>query len=65
MISLPVNFEFHYTLIVIHELNDTPTGARTVPRLPIKGQKADGSPIPRNPHPFPETVGIIFPLTRL
>ena len=55
----------HYTLIVIHELHDTPAGAKIFPRLPIKGQKLGGRPIPGNPHPFPKIVGIILPLISL
>jgi len=46
-------------------LNDTPTDAMTVPRLIIKGQKVSSGPIPRNPCPFPQTVGIILPLISL
>ena len=41
--------------------NDIPTGARTVPRLTIKGQKVGSGPIPGNLPPFPKIVGIIFP----
>jgi len=49
-------------LTVIHEHmpNDTPTGAMTIPRLTIKGQKAGGGSIPRNPHLFLEIIGIIL-----
>ena len=31
----------------------------------IKGQRVGGGPIPGNPHPFPEIVGIILPLISL
>ena len=65
MIWLPVDLEFHYTLIVTRQLNDMPTGAMTVPRPTIKGQKVGSGPIPGNPHPFPEIVGIIFPFISL
>ena len=41
-------------LVVTHQLNDTPTGAMTVLR-----QKKGVGPIPGNPHPFPEIIGII------
>ena len=43
-------------------LNDTLTGAMTVPRLTIKGQKMGSDPIPGNPCPFPKIVEIILPL---
>jgi len=46
-------------------LNDKPTGAMTVLRPTIKGQKAGGGPIPGNPHLFPEIVGILLPLISL
>ena len=54
-------------LVVIHQhmLNDTPTSTMTVPRLTIKGQKGGSGPIPGNPRPFPEIVGIILPLISL
>ena len=47
-----MDLEPHYMLIVIHLLNDTPTGATTVSRLTIKVQKVDGGPIPGNPYHF-------------
>ena len=34
----------------------------TVLRLTIKSQKVGGDPIPGNSRPFPEIVGLIFPL---
>ena len=43
-------------------LHDLSTGAMTVPRPTIKGQKVGGDPIPGNLHPFPKIVGIILPL---
>ena len=46
-------------------LNDIPTDAMTVPRLIIKGQKVSSGPLPRNPFPFPQIVGIILPLISL
>ena len=46
-------------------LNDTPTGAITVLRPTIKGQKVGSDPIPRNLHPFPKILGIILPLISL
>ena len=46
-------------------LNDTTTGAMTVQRLTIVGQKVGGGPIPGNFHPFPKIVGIILPLVSL
>ena len=40
---------------------DMPTGARTVLRPTIKGQKVGSGPIPGNSYPFSEIVGIILP----
>jgi len=40
-------------------LSDTPTGAMTVQRQTIKGQRAGRGPIPGNPYPFLQIVGII------
>ena len=48
-----------------HKLNDTPTGALTVPRLIIKGQKVGGGPVPGNLHSFSKVVGTILPLISL
>ena len=42
-----------------------PTGALTIPRLTIKGQKVGSDPIPGNPHPFFKVVGIILSLISL
>jgi len=44
-------------------LNDTATGPMTIQRPIIKSQS--GGPIPGNPHPFPQIVGIILPLISL
>jgi len=41
-------------------LNGTPTGAMTIVRLTIKGQKVGGSPILGTVCPFPNIVGIIL-----
>lgn len=38
-IKLLIDLESHCTLIVIHQLNDTPTGGMAVPRLTIRGQE--------------------------
>ena len=46
-------------------LNNTPTGATTVSRPTVKGQKVGGGPIPGKPRPFPKIVGIILPLISL
>ena len=43
-------------------INDTPTGAMTVPRPTIKDQQVCGGPIPGNPHPFPKITGILVSL---
>ena len=48
-----------------HKLNDTPTGALTVPRLIIKGQKVGGGTVPGNLHSFSKVVGTILPLISL
>ena len=66
-IRLPVDLEPHYMLIVIHlhVLNYTPTVARTVLRLTIKGQKVGSGPILGNPCPFPNIIGIFLPLVSL
>ena len=64
-VRLPVDLEPHHTLIVIYQLNDTPIGAMTVPRLTIKDQKVGGGPILGNLRPFPQIVGIILPLISL
>ena len=61
--SLP--FEPPGKIIHYHKLNDTPTGALTVPRLIIKGQKVGRGPIPGNLHSFSELVGTILPLISL
>ena len=53
------------TIIHYHKLNDTPTGALTVPRLIINGQKVGGGPIPGNLHSFSKVVGTILPLISL
>ena len=37
----------------------------TVLRPAIKGQKVGSGPVPRNLHPFPQIIGIIFPFTSL
>lgn len=39
--GLPVDLETPYSLTVIHSLNDTHTGTRTVLRPSMKGQKSD------------------------
>ena len=63
---LPLDLESQCMLIVIYQLNDTTTGTMTVLRpMTIKGQKAGGSPIPWNPHPFPKIVGITLPFISL
>ena len=55
-----------YALITIFSmLSDTPTGVVAVLKPPIKGQKVGSDPIPGNPCPFPEVVGIILPLISL
>ena len=52
-------------IMYYHKLNDTPTGALTVPRLIIKGQKVGGGPVPGNLHSFSKVVGTILPLISL
>ena len=52
-IQLPVDLEPHYMLIVIYQLNDTPTSAMTVLRPTIKGPKVDSDPVPGHLCPFP------------
>lgn len=54
--------ESHYSLTVIHELNDTPTSSMTVSGPMIKGQKVGCGAIPGNPCPFLEIAGLILPL---
>ena len=65
MSQLPLDLEPQYTLIVTHQLNDTPTGTMTAPRQTIKDQIVGSGPIPGNPHPFPKIAGILLPLISL
>ena len=44
----------------ISKWNDTPRGARTVPKHCQKTKEWAGGQNPGNLHPFPKTVGIIF-----
>ena len=46
-------------------LSDTPTSAMTILRPIINGQKVGRGPVPGNPHPFPQIIGIILPLISL
>ena len=60
-----MDLEPHYTLTVTDQLNVTPTGATTVPRPTVKGQKVGGGPISGNLRPFSKIIGIILPLVSL
>ena len=56
-----MDLEPHYALIVTHQLNDTPTGARTVPRLTIKVQKWAIAQFLEISTLSPEIAGILLP----
>ena len=65
MVDLPVDLKPHYMLTVTTLANDTFTGAMTVLRPIIKGQKVGGDPISGNPCPLPKTVRIPLPFISL
>ena len=63
--GLSMELEPHHMLVVTHQLNDTPTGAMTAPRLTIKNREVGGGPILGNPLRFPRITGIILPFSSL